>query len=93
MGTRDWAGKLPNGEVTYDQEEYIDAWRALATPVERITGWRLAAFDPDLLFRVDANRSEQISVELAEHIQLLEEKYLRLQQKRPPVFVSLKASW
>lgn len=40
--------RLPNGELTASMDLYSRAWRALAEPIEQLTGYKLVAFDPDL---------------------------------------------
>lgn len=38
--------RLPNGKVAGSRSKYIAAWTALAEPICKATGWKLAAFDP-----------------------------------------------
>lgn len=42
--------RLPNGEMTKDISHYLLAWRKLSRPLERLTGMRHTAFDPDVHF-------------------------------------------
>lgn len=60
--------RKPNGEYTDDIGEMAKAWRELAAPIEKATGWKLYAFNPDLAFRAPPTRSwqnVQIPVEFA----------------------------
>jgi len=42
--------RLPLGGRTTDVDEYVDAWKGLAKPMETILGWRLCAMDPGYTF-------------------------------------------
>lgn len=44
------AYRKPNGEYTKDVVEMAEAWRKLAAPIEKATGWKLYGFNPDLAF-------------------------------------------
>ena len=60
--------RKPNGTGTDDVEEGVNAWKALAAPIEKATGWKLYAFDPDLCFQETSERPWQhqsISVQFA----------------------------
>lgn len=45
-----WSGMLPNGSITKDENEYIEAWRELARPLCETTGCEIFAFDPNYQF-------------------------------------------
>jgi hypothetical protein len=40
--------KLPNGKLASSRERYLRAWQELADPICKATGWKLAAFDPNI---------------------------------------------
>ena len=40
--------KLPNGKLESSRERYLRAWQELADPICKATGWKLAAFDPNI---------------------------------------------
>ncbi len=42
--------RLPDNTNTNCADEYIDAWRKLAEPVEEMTGLKHIAFDPGVQF-------------------------------------------
>lgn len=46
----DWAPKrrMPNGKTASNRARYLAAWQELADPICKATGWKLAAFDPDI---------------------------------------------
>jgi len=41
---------LPNGTTTENIDEYINAWHALASPVEQAFDIKLIHFDPEFIF-------------------------------------------
>lgn len=57
----------PQQTTTTDPAHYVAAWRALAAPILRNRpGWKLIAFDPDLVFENELHgRTFSISVEVA----------------------------
>lgn len=47
--------RLPlNAGYTRDLDEYLNAWKELAAPIERYFGGKLSAFDPGLRFTSDS---------------------------------------
>lgn len=46
--------RLPSGNYTSNLKYYLRAWKQVARPIIKKTGWRLMAFDPGFLF-VDNN--------------------------------------
>ncbi len=40
--------RLPDGRLANSRERYLRAWQEVAAPVCEATGWKLAAFDPDI---------------------------------------------
>lgn len=42
--------RLPNGRYTTNPDEYAQAFKSLAEPIETATGWRLVSFDLSLTF-------------------------------------------
>jgi hypothetical protein len=53
---KDWY-RLPNGKVVNDADEYIDAWRKLAKPIEKAFGLVHSSMDPNISF-VDPNNRQ-----------------------------------
>lgn len=45
-------GRLPNGTVTDDYEEYIQTWEDFAAPICEAVNLEVIAFDPGVSFRV-----------------------------------------
>ncbi len=43
-------GRLPDGTETNSNKVYIDTWRKLAEPLEKMTGLEHIAFDPGVQF-------------------------------------------
>jgi len=63
-----WAPKrkMPNGKITGNMSRYIAAWKELADPICEATGWKLAAFDPDIrLTSPEMRGTVHLSVEFA----------------------------
>lgn len=46
------ARRLPNGELTTDVRAYCDAWDEFAAPLERALGWKMVAFDSEVVFKM-----------------------------------------
>jgi hypothetical protein len=60
--------RLPfDNKITEDDQEYIDAWRALMLPILRVTNAKEFALDPDLVFKHDWQRSS-LSVPMAKEL-------------------------
>jgi len=45
--------RLPSGNYTRNLNYYLRAWKQVARPIIKKTGWKLIGFDPGFLF--DAN--------------------------------------
>lgn len=61
-----WQGRLPNGKITTNENEYVSAWRKTAAPLEKLMGWKLHTFDPGISFVVNkTGYVERIPVDLA----------------------------
>lgn len=63
-----WAPKrkMPNGKSASNMTRYIASWKELADPICEATGWKLAAFDPDIrLTSPEMRGTVQLSVEFA----------------------------
>jgi len=61
--------RLPFGQkVTEDDQEYLDAWRALMEPICRVTSAQEFALDPDLVFRTNGWERSNISPTLAKEL-------------------------
>ena len=63
--------RLPDNSITSDVNVYAMAWRAIASPIEELMGWRCFAFDPGLLFHTVEGGSASVRVDLAEAIRRL----------------------
>ena len=51
MSERKHPVRMPDGTVTYDLDEYGNAWRALGEPVEKLLPlYEIDAWDPDVRF-------------------------------------------
>lgn len=58
--------RKPNGEYAEDVKEMAKAWRDLAAPIEKATGWVLYGFSPGLSFHSPNGRQTvQIPVQFA----------------------------
>ncbi len=44
--------RLPDRTTTLSPEKYVEAWRALVAPIERVLGWQCIGFDPSFNFVV-----------------------------------------
>ena len=53
--------KLPDGTYAKNVKQYFRAWRALAEPIEKLTGLQHSAFDPDYQF-VNGTHSIELPV-------------------------------
>lgn len=42
--------RLPSGNYTSNLDYYLRAWKQVARPIIKKTGWRLMAFNPGFLF-------------------------------------------
>ena len=42
--------RLPDGTLTEDINDYLEAWQTLGRPIEEATGFYLYGFDPTLSF-------------------------------------------
>ncbi len=42
--------RLPDGTTTTSGTRYVKSWRQAGKPLERLLGYRLYAFDPDMAF-------------------------------------------
>jgi hypothetical protein len=61
--------RKPDRTHTSDVNEYLDAWMEYAAPILNILhrldeDWRLAAFDPDLLFALDGDGMRSLSFDV-----------------------------
>jgi hypothetical protein len=45
--------RLPTGNITKSVDYYLRSWKSIGRKVEKQTGWKLGAFDPDLQFIKD----------------------------------------
>lgn len=64
--------RTPDGEFTSDLQVWLDAWDAMAKPVEKLTGWTLDSFGPGMRFYDKINDcSHDVPVELARRISKL----------------------
>ena len=42
--------RLPSGNYTSNLNYYIKAWKKVASPICKATGWKIVAFNPDFQF-------------------------------------------
>ena len=62
---RDWTGRMPNGNVTSDEQEYVNAWGVYRDAVpELFPGFRVIAYDPDVLIGGDNLYRASVSLPL-----------------------------
>ena len=74
--------RLPDGILTDDFDEYVDAWQGIANPIEDATGWHLYGFDPTLSFsngkavvQMPVDFAKDLSDALLEFGELLDEQF------------------
>jgi hypothetical protein len=73
--------RLPFGQKhTEDDQEYIDAWRALMKPICRITGAKEFGFDPTLTFRDDNWVQSRLQPEFAEKLVKFIERWEKVEK-------------
>lgn len=67
MSKLKWQGRLPNGEITTNQDEYVDAWRSLGKRIEALfKGYQVYGYDPGIsLYRQDEhNRRHSLNLSM-----------------------------
>lgn len=60
--------RMPCGTMTDSVDEYLDAWTAEVQPLIDLTGWTLAALDPNLVLYDGRGISVSLTVEQARDI-------------------------
>lgn len=62
----EWRGSLPNGEITTNEDEYVEAWHALGERIEVLfKGYRVYAYDPGVsLERIDGSKRHPLNLSM-----------------------------
>lgn len=89
--------RMPDGTVSrVSEEECMDAWRALAEPLERAFGWKLCAWDPGYMFEAPGGYTIELAVNEVRSIVAIIERCADAEHERDELKAELgaeHASW